>query len=199
MKIAIDIDNIICNTTEEIIHFINERLPNIHLEMEDITNYWIEKALPEEYQWIVPLAFEQKEVWKKVKLIDGAAQYIQKLYEDGHEIYFATATTAENFRKKVGFLTRSFPFFPEDYVRMHSISIKHKQLLNVDVLIDDYLNNLIGDRKYCSICMDYPWNRDYEDNGCTFRRAYNWADAYEIIKHDCAPDYLWRDQNGFNS
>ena len=82
---------------------------------------------------------------------------------------------------------------------MHSISIKHKQLLNVDVLIDDYLDNLIGDRKYCSICMDYPWNRYFEDNGCTFRRVYNWAGVYEIIKHNCAPDYLWRDQNGFNS
>lgn len=181
MKIAIDIDNVICNTTEEIIHFINERLPNVHLEMEDITNYWIEKALPEEYQWIVPLAFEQKEVWKKVKLIDGAAEYIQKLYEDGHEIYFATATTAENFRKKVGFLTRSFSFFPEDYVRMHSISIKHKQLLNVDVLIDDYLNNLLGERRYYSICFSYPWNQDLPCSPVKFHYVSNWKAAYARI------------------
>ena len=181
MKIAIDIDNVITNTTECVIDYINERLPDVNLKMEDITAYWIENSLPPEYHWIAPMAFEDKKMWKKVKLIDGAAEYIQKLYEDGHEIYFATATTAENFRKKVSFLTRSFPFFPDGYVRMHSISIKHKQLLDVDVLIDDYLDNLIGERRYFSICFAYPWNEDAPYQPVKFRRVKNWKGAYSTI------------------
>jgi hypothetical protein len=41
--------------------------------MEDITAYWIEDSLPPECHWIAPMAFEDKRMWKKVKLIDGAA------------------------------------------------------------------------------------------------------------------------------
>ena len=185
MKIAIDVDNVLTDTTVQIIDFINNRLP-VELKMEDLTSYWIENALPEEYRWIVPLAFEQKAVWKKVRMIEGAAHYIQKLYEDGYEIYFATATTAENFRKKVGFLTRELNFFPKGYVRQHSISIKEKQLLNVDFLIDDCYEHFTNSPLYHGICFEYPWNRQFKseqymnENNVTFCK--NWEEIYSAIK-----------------
>lgn len=178
MKIAIDIDNVIVNTTECVVDYINERLPDINLKMEDINEYWIEKNIPLCYHWIVPMAFDDKTMWKQVKLIGGAAEYIEKLYKQGHEIYFATATTAENFKKKVGFLTRSFPFFPDDYVCMHSISIKHKQLLNVDVLFDDCLDNLNGSHPYASVCFNYPWNQ-----GVVEHRVRSWKEFYDFIQY----------------
>lgn len=184
MRLAIDVDNVLCETTIQIISFINERLPNINLKMEDLTSYWIEDALPKEYEWIVPLAFEQSCVWKKVKIIDGATKYLEKLFSEGVELYFATATTAENFKKKIGFLERNFTFLPKGYVKEHAISIKHKQLLDVDYLIDDFENNLIGRRRYKSIVYDYPWNRNLKDNGDTIRRVYNWEMIYNIIMED---------------
>lgn len=182
MRIAFDVDNVLCNTTECVINYINERIPTVNLKMEDIKEYWMEKALPEEYRWIVPLAFEQSDMWKNVKLIDGAAEVIEKLYREGHSIYFVTATTAENFRKKLSFLQRSFPFLSEHYIKWHSISIKEKQLLDLDVLVDDYQENLIGKRTYTSLCYDYPWNREIKDNGDTFRRVYNWNQIYDVIQ-----------------
>ena len=121
-------------------------------------------------------------MWKNVEMIDGAAAVIKKLYEEGNEIYFATATTAENFRKKLSFLERNLPFFPKGYVKQNSISIKKKQLLNVDVLVDDFLDNLTGQRRYISLCYDYPWNRGIKDNGDTFRRVYNWNQIYNVIQ-----------------
>lgn len=180
MKIGIDIDNVITNTTECVVNYINERLPNVNLKMENITSYWIEDALPPEYGWIVEMAFSDKTMWKNVKIIDNAAEAIEALYRDGHEIYFATATTAENFRKKVGFLTREFSFFPDDYVRQHSISIKQKQLLDLDILVDDFMKNLTGERSYWSICFDYPWNQLSGDG--SFMRANNWEEIYLKIK-----------------
>lgn len=49
MKIAIDIDNVLTNTTVEIINFINNCFPSIQLKMEDLKSYWIEDALPAQY------------------------------------------------------------------------------------------------------------------------------------------------------
>ena len=179
MKIALDIDNILCNTTDCIIDYLNERIPNLSLTEDQITSYWIEESLPEEYRWVVPIAFEQKAVWKNVKMIDEAAHYIEKLWREGNEIYFATATTAENFRKKISFLCRDLSFFPSDYVKQNSISIKKKQLLDVDVLVDDCLDNLNGFHRYRSICLDYPWNRDTNDDNII--RVYNWEQIYKAI------------------
>lgn len=183
MKIGVDVDNVICSTTQNVLDYINERLPDVELKMENLQSYWIEESLPKSYCWAVEIAFQDKEMWKKVHLIDGAAMYIEKLYKEGHEIYFATATTPENFKKKIKFLTRSFPFFPDGYVYEHSINIKNKGLLRVDVLVDDYLENLLGkDRTYLSICLDYPWNQT-ENDIPNFARAKNWEEIYNIIKN----------------
>ena len=181
MRVAFDVDNVLCNTTECVLDYINEWLAGTDLKIEDLKSYWIEDALPERYKWVVPLAFQQSEMWKNVKMIDGAAAAIEKLYNDGYKIFFATATTAENFRKKLSFLERNLPFFPKGYIKQNSISIKKKQLLNVDILVDDYLENLTGRRSYISLCYDYPWNKDYKENGDTFIRVYNWDDIYKEI------------------
>lgn len=187
-SIAVDIDNILTNTTECVLQYINERIPSLNLKIEDIKEYWMENQIPQEYRWIVEMAFEDKKMWKNVRMIEGAVEALKKLYEDGYEIYFATATTAENFRKKVGFLTRNLPFLPEGYVKQHAISIKHKQLLNVDFMIDDYLENLIAPRPYISICMEYPWNdigiwnRYTKDETMGIYYAKDWAGIYNIIK-----------------
>lgn len=181
MRLCFDVDNVLCNTTKCVLDYINEWLAGADLKIEDLKSYWIEDALPERYKWVVPLAFQQSEMWKNVKMIDGAAATIEKLYNDEHEIYFATATTAENFRKKLSFLERNLPFFPKGYIKQNSISIKKKQLLDVDVLVDDYNGNLTGRRCYISLCYDYPWNREIKDNGDTFIRVYNWNDIYKKI------------------
>ena len=181
MKIGIDIDNVIVNTTETVLTYINNRLPNVFLKMGDIREYWMEHILPKEYRWIVPQAFSDKEMWKKVQMIDGAAKYIEMLYDEGHEIYFVTSTSPDNIKKKIKHLCRNLKL-PDDYIYSHFINIINKRLLNLDVLIDDYLENLTGKRSYFSICLDYPWNWNMPDDA-QFKRAYDWRHIYDIIQN----------------
>ena len=182
MIIGIDIDNVITNTTECVLDYINERLPNVNFKVENVKEYWLEKIMPKGYEWIINQAFSDKQMWKKVELINGAAQYIRQLMFDGHEVYFVTSTTSDNFRKKIKFLQRNL-YLPPNYVENHTISIKKKQLLNIHFLVDDYLNNLTGNREYYSICLDYPWNRNFNDNDEEdFVRVKNWEEIYYAIK-----------------
>lgn len=186
MIIAIDLDNVVVNTSETMLDYINKRLPFAELTIEDIKTYSIEDALPREYRWIVENGFRDgRNFWKNIKLIDGAAKYIKKLYDDGHEIYFATSSLPENIYKKIKHLCRSLDI-EESYIIKHTINIQYKQLLNVDILIDDSLMNLVGKRNYYSICFDYPWNRTLGgipyDNSYKFKRAYSWEDVYKIIE-----------------
>lgn len=181
MRIGIDLDNVVVNTTAAVIEYLNERVPSLNLKMEDIKEYWMEKNLPEGYSLLVQEAFESKHMWKKVKMIKGAKKFIRQLREDGHEIYFVTSSLPENLRKKIKHLTRELAFYDEDYVWKHTINIHKKQLLNLDVLVDDCLDNLTGDRIYKSICFDYPWNRQAgfsED----MDRCKDWTEIYETIR-----------------
>ena len=37
-------------------------------------------------------------------------------------------------------------------------------------------------REYYSICLDYPWNRNSDDNEEDFVRVKNWEEIYYAIK-----------------
>jgi 5'(3')-deoxyribonucleotidase len=71
-------------------------------------------------------------------------------------------------------------FFGIIYIENHSISIKEKQLLSVNIMVDDYLNNLNGERTYYSICLDYPWNQT-DENISYFQRVKNWEEVVAAI------------------
>lgn len=180
MKIGIDLDNIVVNTTESVIEYLNERIPNLNLNIKDCKQYWLEKNLPHGYELIVQEAFESKYMWKKVKVIKGAKKYINKLREEGHEIYFVTSSLPENLRKKIKHLERELDFFEPGYIWRHTINIHKKQLLDLDVLIDDCIDNLNGGRKYTSICLDYPWNRNVTDHSII--HCDSWKEIYYEVK-----------------
>lgn len=158
MIIGIDIDNVIVNTAECVIEYLNERLPNLNIDISQCHKYMIENNIPDGYGLIVQESFENRKMWKKIKMIDSALEYISKLFSAGHEIYFVTSSHPENLRKKIKHMQRNMKFLNPDYIFKHTINIHNKQLLRLDILIDDCLDNLIGCRTYKSICLSYPWN-----------------------------------------
>ena len=180
MVIGFDLDGTVVDSPQQVVNYVNERL-DLHLTMNDFKTYSMEDALPDKYKWIIDAAFRDPLMWKKVSLIDGAYDAIKRLYDEGHDIYFVTSSLPSNLKKKIGHLTRSLDFFPADYVWQHTINIHNKQLLRLDVIVDDALFNLNGNREYYSICMDMPYN---QTDGLipNFTRVHNWREVYSAIK-----------------
>lgn len=179
MIIAFDLDGVVVDSPQQVVNYINERLC-LGLTMDDFTTYSMEDALPEHYRWIVSEAFLNPKMWKNVGLIDGAYNVIKKLYSEGYDIYFATSSLPANLDKKIKHLTRNLDFFPPNYVWQHTINIHHKQLLDVDILVDDALHNLAGERDYFSICLNMPYNQTGL-NIPNFARAKDWQEVYDKI------------------
>ena len=180
IKLGVDIDNICVNTTESLVEYINERVP-VNLKMSDITTYYIENALPDQYKWIVASGFRDRDMWKKVKLLQDCDVALNMLYDQGYEIYFVTSSLPENLRKKINHLSRNMQFFPNDYIFQNTINIQDKSLLNLDIHIDDCLAHALNpNRKYASIVLDYPWNKTEGGIPC-FARAYDWRGIYEAV------------------
>ena len=176
LKLCFDIDDIIVDTVPSVIDYLN-RKANLNLRVCDIVGYPIEQFVPDEYKYLVGQAFEDKEMWKTVQLIPDAVYYLELLSREDYDIYFATATTTSNIFKKHSHLKRNLPFIDS---QRKLINIKNKQLLNVDIMVDDSLHNLTGERSYWSICLDKPWNQ-IDDEIPRFSRVYNWKEIYEQI------------------
>lgn len=179
MLCGFDLDGVIVTSPQEVVNYVNERL-GFNLTMNDFKTYSMEDALPDQYKWIISAAFRDPSMWKKVTLIDGAYDTIKALYEEGHDIYFVTSSLPVNLHKKIKHLTRSLDFFPEDYVWKHTVNTQNKQLLKLDVLCDDGLFNLVGQRDYVSICMDMPYNQT-DELIPNFTRAKDWSEVYDKI------------------
>lgn len=179
--LGFDLDGVVVDSPQSVVRYVNERL-DLNLTMNDFKTYCMEDALPDKYRWIISSAFRDSEMWKSVKLINGAYEVIKKLYEEDYEIWFVTSSLPQNLRKKINHLQRCLDFLPKDYVWRHTINTQNKQLIRLDVLVDDGLFNLIGERTYWSICFDMPYNQTDDASISKFYRAYNWHDVYGYIK-----------------
>lgn len=61
--------------------------------------------------------------------------------------------------------------------------MQKKQMLggNIDVLIDDYVENIIGG-DYFSILLSYPWNENFCTSHYSSYRCNDWNEINEALK-----------------
>ena len=179
MIIGIDCDNVVCNTTESVIaqHYADT---GEKLTLDDIKSYYIENYVSDDYKDDFHLIFYKKEMWKRVKVIPHCVEVIKRLHNRGDSIYFVTSTEPQNITKKARFLQRTFPFLD---IRKCLITTHCKQMIGVDILIDDYEMNLING-SYFGILMDYPWNRNFDDaSDDNIYRVNNWLEVEPMIEY----------------
>lgn len=121
--------------------------------------------------------FEDK-FWDWVRPMDGAAENIKKIIEDGHTVYIVTTSDYKTIRAKMEkVLFRYFPFLTWSDV----IITSNKQLVKGDVLIDDGLHNLIGG-SYEKVLMTAPHNKKFEqEQKYGIHRVNNWEEVYDFV------------------
>lgn len=172
MTIGIDIDNVLNNLTECVLRVYNEDSGD-SLQLSDITQYYMENFVKEEYKADFYKYFLDKRVWKQVEIVKEAVPVIKEWYEQGHEIIFITTTWAENLPKKKSWLSKHFPFLD---IQNCLYAVPKKQLIKCDVLIDDCMDNLLGG-EYTPICYNAPWNQ----NDYPMFRANDWGDVKRYV------------------
>ena len=181
MKIGIDIDNTIVNTTSCVIaqHYADT---GEKLTLDDIKTYYIENYVSDDYKDDFHLIFLKKEMWKRVQVLPNCVEVIKRLHDRGEEIYFVTSTEPQNVAKKARFLQRTFPFLD---IRKRLITTHCKQMIGVDILIDDCIDNVVG-ANYTSILMDYPWNSTAifdEAEYDNIYRVFDWLQVEPMIEY----------------
>lgn len=181
MIIGIDVDNVVCNTTFSTLtqHYADT---GEKLTLDDIKTYYIENYVSDDYKDDFHLIFYKKEMWKRVKVIPHCVEVIKRLHDRGDSIYFVTSTEPQNVTKKARFLQRTFPFLD---IRKCLITTHCKQMIGVDILIDDCIDNVVG-ANYTSILIDYPWNSTAifdEAEYDNIYRVFDWLQVEPMIEY----------------
>ena len=76
MIIGIDVDNVVCNTTESVLtqHYADT---GEKLTLDNIKGYYIENYVGDDYKDDFHLIFYKKEMWKRVKVIPHCVEVIK--------------------------------------------------------------------------------------------------------------------------
>lgn len=183
MRIAIDFDSVMCNTIQQWCKELNKVVPEYLIRNVDSLPFYDMKlnysTLLDKQIW-APLL--QPDFWLSVQPIEGAVEAVKNLKKAGHEIFVVTPARFDCMQIKYAFcISRWFPFISYENI----IVCKRKDILDVDVLIDNYVGNLKGNQPL-RLLMSYSYNQ-----GCKLftklHKKYNcqqvndWADILHYI------------------
>lgn len=149
---------------------------------EDIKSWDIKQYIPEKHYNILFSILDLPYIWKDIKLKEGAYEVLKALSTHPNvELYIVTATSHRNAASKINRLLELCPFIDSDNI----ILIKHKQLLELDILIDDNPRNLY-DGKYIKVLFECCHNQDVKKHTSDFAPRINffvsnWSEVEELL------------------
>ncbi len=191
MKIAVDIDEVLCKTNDYFLdHFNKEH--NSNLKREFITDYT--------YNSFKNYGFENSYVFSKLvefvrrdmenfNIVEEAVLILKELKKLGHELYILTSRSKILYERTCSWLENYFGkgFFKEiiftDGFEKESIC-KSDVCINfgIDILIEDaphYAFNT-SQKGVKVLLMDCPWNYKINENE-NLVKVKNWNDIYQKL------------------
>lgn len=187
MRVGLDIDNVIADLDETYLEYflhedknkrnsgiINKNAKHITEGMFD----WLEEEV------VAFISDKMDEMGKKLKVIKGAKDCIDKLKKDNHKIYLLTHRKnkywkdPENITKQ--WLERNQIYYDE--LIFTNTTDKSPECIknNIDIMFDDSVSNCKSLVKAGIPCYVFKtmYNENYKKN---LKMVYNWEEIYEMV------------------
>lgn len=187
-KVAIDIDNTICNTSE-FFGTIAENYDRNILHKNNAINY--DKVVPrsddwtkEELSYFIENYFNKESI--NIPIKEDAVTYINKLKELGYEIVFITnrGIKEDDYTDLIVSEYLEKNNIPYDGIITKS-NDKYKYLGDCDYFIDDAIRNCedaVDNTNTKVIMLETNKTKDY--NNDKIFKASNWEEIYDYIKKE---------------
>lgn len=177
LTILVDMDDTIENLMNVWVTYLNERY-GLQVKPDDICDWDLSIAYPSLTNSQVYSPLYEDELWRRIEPFPNAAELLEKLIDEGHEVYIVTSSNYQTLKTKMDeVLFRYFPFMDWNHV----IVTNKKQMIRGDVLVDDAPHNHIGGQ-YLRILMDAPHNRQFDAQKHGMIRVYSWLEVYDTIR-----------------
>lgn len=126
-----------------------------------------------------PLDFwRSTNVYTDMPTVNDSVEVLKELHEMGHEIVFISALKGDHHKSKYYWLKKNFPFMSG------FVGTREKDLVDVDVLIDDrnnFLNSMNGSCLKFQIFTPYE---QYEDPHPDVILGVGWLEILEFFKEE---------------
>ena len=186
MRIGVDIDDTIASTNEKLLEtafrYDKEVLNGRGYKNKDAYKfvdifYWDKTNVNNFFNYV-----RKSNFFLELEVIDGALEYLNKLYYEGNEIYFITYRSGKN--KNVYNMTREW--LNNKGFKYHKLFMdgSNKGLIckenQVDLFIDNSYEHIESANMYGipNILFNTVYNKDIPD----VNRKYDWKEIYEYIK-----------------
>lgn len=174
--IGVDMDDTIENLCDAWVKWLNEKY-HCSVSPDDITEWELYKYYPSLTQEQVYEPLYDNSFWLTVHPKEDAMQYLKMLFDEGYSIFICSNTHYKTAPVKMEEVL--FKYFP--YIGWRNlIFLRYKQMLHLDVLVDDYHKNLVN-ADYIGLLYDTPHNRDFKEDGYSIMRVYDWEQVYRAI------------------
>ena len=169
MVIGIDLDNVLSDFTYQWMNALNAKYL-LDKEYSDLTNYDMRKNYPMlDYDQIYSVLDDC--TW--IPMPDSKS-VVNKLISNGQNVQIVTSTPPKYCVLKEKWLEKNY--FSD--VNSHLITCQDKNLIKLDVIIDDKIENLIRDDDCITIKFNQPWNQDW--HGADYE-VDSWMEIDEIL------------------
>lgn len=173
MIIGVDVDDVLLRLNGRVIEHLNE-LFNTDYKYEDI-DWSFSNIDNQEHLDYVDSLYRDPMFMSELELFDGAVDFVSTLNEIG-EVVFVTAVYKESMSTRKDMLKELFPFICEH----NTILTGRKDLIHLDVLIDDSFKNVDTCRADLKILMNRPWNKEF--NSHHIKRAHTYEEVINLVK-----------------
>lgn len=174
LKIGFDLDSTLNNLVVKVVDAYNAKYQQS-----------LDYNLIDKWDFSHMLVPECKHIWQEfcdyglIRSLDIEPTAVDTLtaLSKQHDIYFVTAGHPYTLKARDDWLDEHFPFYRSKML----IVAREKQLLKIDVLIDDYEQNLIGG-DYLGILMNQPWNSAFKAERYGIKRIGRIAEVQTILE-----------------
>lgn len=174
--VLIDIDDTISDLLSAWLKTLNEKY-GTSVYRDDVTDWDMRTFYPSLTREQIFEPLHHNGFWKTVKPKPDAMEYVEKLFNEGYNVFLCTSTDYRNIRAKYEYIVkRYFPYIEWNHV----IIASNKQMIQADYLIDDGIHNL-ENGNFIKILMTAPHNRNYDAKANGMYRADNWKEVYDFI------------------
>ncbi len=152
LKVALDCDDVLVPCIELAMQIQNKKLKfDPPMKLEEITA-WSPAGVRSD---CILDCFTQPSFFKKQKPYPGAQDFVRKLCEKA-EVYIMTAVPVCAMGIRAEMINKYFPEISDD----HIILTKAKDLVDIDVLLDDAPHNILNSSASFPVVMKRPWNNN---------------------------------------
>ena len=179
MIIKVDIDGVLRNMNDMLVHLYNQRFKT-NLTVEELTDYDVSKSFPLFEMWTHTTAVEyffnehKEEVFFEANPYSGVKEAMQKLMDNGHKVVIVTWQFT-TMNKKL-----TLDWLDENKIPYDDICFtRDKWMIQGDIIIDDNPELILNEKETAyKYLVDQPYNQECNFEGS---RVKSLSEAVDLV------------------